>query len=260
METYAPAVVRCVSAALSHVGMKRDHNEDAYFNNDELGLYVVADGMGGHAAGEIASWEAVEAVHGMVRRGKDIIDAYLRTPGEDTVAALRRLLESAIQAATYMVFGIAEQDPTNKGMGTTITAMLVIHNIAVVGSVGDSRAYLVRTDRTWQVTEDHTLVQLQMKAGLITADQARNSPRGNVITRAVGPRDYVQVDTFVVPVQPGDKYVLCSDGLHGYIDTTEISPVVVSQHLEGACQRFIDIANERGGKDNITCVLVHLLG
>jgi serine/threonine protein phosphatase PrpC len=239
--------------------MKRDHNEDAYFNNDDLGLYVVADGMGGHAAGEIASWEAVEAVHGMIRRGKDTIDAYARHPAEETVAALRRLLESAIQAATYMVFGIAEQDPTNKGMGTTITSMLVINNIAVLGSVGDSRAYLVRGDRTWQVTEDHTLVQLQMKAGLITADQARNSPRGNVITRAVGPRDYVQVDTFVVPVQPGDKYVLCSDGLHGYIDVSEIAPVITTMQLDGSCQRFIDIANERGGKDNITCVVVQLI-
>jgi len=259
MGTYAPAVVRCVSAALSHVGMKRDHNEDAYFNNDELGLYVVADGMGGHAAGEIASWEAVEAVHGMVRRGKDIIEAYVRHPGEDTVASLRRLLESAIQAATYMVFGIAEQDPTNKGMGTTITAMLVIHNIAVLGSVGDSRAYLVRTDRTWQVTEDHTLVQLQMKAGLITADQARNSPRGNVITRAVGPRDYVQVDTFVVPVQAADRYVLCSDGLHGYLELKEIASIVRGASLEKSCQSFIDLANERGGKDNITTVVIDVV-
>jgi protein phosphatase len=196
----------------------------------------------------------------MVRRSKHLIEAYVKTPSEETVAALRRLLESAIQAATYMVFGIAEQDPTNKGMGTTITCMLVVHNIAVVASVGDSRAYLVRGDRTWQVTEDHTLVQLQMKAGLITADQAKNSPRGNVITRAVGPRDYVQVDTFVVPVQPGDRYLLCSDGLHGYLEVPEIAPVLSKMELEGACQHFIDVANQRGGKDNITCVTVHLLG
>lgn len=256
---YAAGVVRCVSAALSHVGMRRDHNEDAYFNHDELGLYVVADGMGGHAAGEVASWEAVEAVHGMIRRGQGQIDAYRTRPSEETVAALRRLLESAIQAATYMVFGIAEQDPNNKGMGTTITVMMVVNNIAVIGSVGDSRAYLVRGERTWQVTEDHTLVQLQMKAGLITEEQARNSPRGNVITRAVGPRDYVQVDTFVVPVQPGDRYLLCSDGLHGYLDTTEIAPALLHEDREGACQRFIDIANDRGGKDNITCVVVHIV-
>ncbi len=252
------SAVRSVSASLSHVGMKRDHNEDAFLATDELKLYVVADGMGGHAAGEIASWEAVEAVHGMVKRGMAILEAYQRTPSEETVAGLRRLIESAIQAATYMVFGIAEQDPTHKGMGTTITVMLVVKDIAVLGSVGDSRAYLVRGERTWQVTEDHTLVQLQMKAGLITAEQAKNSPRGNVITRAVGPRDYVQVDTFVVPVQPGDRYVLCSDGLHGYLDTSEIAAMVNQKALASIPQRFIDLANQRGGKDNITCVIVEI--
>jgi protein phosphatase len=238
--------------------MKRDHNEDAFFRSDDLMLYIVADGMGGHAAGEVASWEAVQAVHGMIRHGQETINAYAKTPNEETVAALRRLVESAIQAATYMVFGIAEQDPQHKGMGTTITAMLGVHNVCVLGSVGDSRAYLVRGDRTWQVTEDHTLVQLQMKAGLITAEQAKSSPRGNVITRAVGPRDYVQVDTFVVPVQTGDRYLLCSDGLHGYLETKEIAPVAKAGALETACQSFIDLANDRGGKDNITCVVVEI--
>lgn len=250
--------MRCVSAALTDVGRRRDHNEDAYFATDELGLYVVADGMGGHAAGEVASWEAVEAVHGMVRRSPGVLDAYSSSPSEDSVAGLRRLIESAIQAATYMVFGIAEQDPTNKGMGTTITVMLVVDNIAIIGSVGDSRAYLVRGERTWQVTEDHTLVQLQMKAGLITADQAKASPRGNVITRAVGPREYVQVDTFVVPIQAGDRYLLCSDGLHGYLEPEEIGPHVLGKTLDACCQSLVDIANDRGGKDNITTVVIEV--
>lgn len=251
--------MRCVSAALTDVGKRRDHNEDAYFATDDLGLYVVADGMGGHAAGEVASWEAVEAVHGMVRRSPDVLEAYRTGPSDESVAGLRRLIESAIQAATYMVFGIAEQDPTHKGMGTTITVMLVVDNIAVIGSVGDSRAYLVRGERTWQVTEDHTLVQLQMKAGLITADQAKSSPRGNVITRAVGPREYVQVDTFVVPVQPGDRYLLCSDGLHGYLDPSEIAGLVLGRSLDVCCRTLIDLANDRGGKDNITSVVVEVL-
>lgn len=238
--------------------MKRDHNEDAYFRSDDIRLYIVADGMGGHAAGEVASWEAVQAVHGMIRNGHEHVAAFERGPSDETIAALRRLVESAIQAATYMVFGIAEQDPQHKGMGTTITAMLAVHNICVLGSVGDSRAYLIRGDRSWQVTEDHTLVQLQMKAGLITPEQARLSPRGNVITRAVGPRDYVQVDTFVVPAQAGDRYLLCSDGLHGYLDTREIAPIVRGNSLDSSCQSFIDLANDRGGKDNITCVLVEV--
>lgn len=250
--------VHCSSAALTDVGRRRDHNEDAFFATDELGLYVVADGMGGHAAGEVASWEAVEAVHGMVRRSPHLLQAYREDPSEETVSALRRLVESSIQAATYMVFGIAEQDPAHKGMGTTITVMLVVQNIAVIGSVGDSRAYLVRGERTWQVTEDHTLVQLQMKAGLITPDQAKASPRGNVITRAVGPREYVQVDTFVVPIQPGDRYLLCSDGLHGYLEPSEIAPMVQGRSLDDCVRAFVDLANDRGGKDNITCVVVEI--
>lgn len=250
--------MRCVSAALTDVGRRRDHNEDAYLANDELELYVVADGMGGHAAGEVASWEAVEAVHGMIRRESDTLRRYVEEPSEEAVAALRRLVESSIQAATYMVFGIAEQDPTHKGMGTTITVMAVVKNIAIIGSVGDSRAYLVRGERAWQVTEDHTLVQLQMKAGLITADQAKSSPRGNVITRAVGPREFVQVDTFVVPVQPGDRYLLCSDGLHGYLDPAEIPGQLAEPNLQVVVQRLIDLANDRGGKDNITCVCVEI--
>ncbi len=239
--------------------MKRPHNEDAYFHDDQLQMYVVADGMGGHAAGEVASWEAVQAVNGMVKNGRDRIDEYVRNPCEESVSSLRRLVESGIQAATYMVFGIAEQDPEHKGMGTTITAMVVVNDIAVIGSVGDSRAYLVRGDKTWQVTEDHTLVQLQVKAGLVTAEQAKNSPKGNVITRAVGPREYVQVDTFVVPIQAGDRYLLCSDGLHGYLETHEIAPVVKDVPLDVACQRMIKIANERGGKDNITCVIAEIV-
>ncbi|MCC7386698.1 MAG: Stp1/IreP family PP2C-type Ser/Thr phosphatase [Deltaproteobacteria bacterium] len=243
---------------MTDVGMKRPHNEDAYFHDDALQLYVVADGMGGHAAGEVASWEAVQAVHGMVRQGIERIEEHRASPSEESVASLRRLIESGIQAATYMVFGIAEQDPQHKGMGTTITAMLVAGEVVIVGSVGDSRAYLVREGKAWQVTEDHTLVQLQLKAGLVTPDQAKVSPKGNVITRAVGPRDYVQVDTFVVPAQSGDRYLLCSDGLHGYLETPEIAPIMLAPTLEEVCQRLIRLANGRGGKDNITCVVIEL--
>lgn len=241
------------------MGRRRDHNEDAFFVSDPLRLYVVADGMGGHASGEVASTEAVETVHGMVLRSSALVEGYRGPPDEATVAALRRMVESAIQAATYMVFGIAQQDPNSKGMGTTITVLLVLDDIAVLGSVGDSRAYLVRGGRTWQVTEDHTLVQLQLKAGLITPEQAKASPRGNVITRAVGPREYVQVDTFVVPTQPGDRYLLCSDGLHGYLEPDEITTLVAERPLAAVCDEMIELANTRGGKDNITCVLVDLL-
>jgi protein phosphatase len=241
------------------VGVKRPHNEDAYIQDDAFGFYVVADGMGGHAAGEVASREAVESVYGMMRRNGELIRGCAMPLTEDSIRQLRRLIESAIQAATYMVYGIAQQDPEHKGMGTTITAMLVVGSICVLGSVGDSRAYLIRGEDVWQVTEDHTLVQLQMKAGLLTPSQAKTSPKSNVITRAVGPRDYVQVDTFVVPAQARDKYLLCTDGLHTYLSKDEIKKVVKYNSIDASCRRFVDIANQRGGKDNITCVVVELV-
>ncbi|MBX2813718.1 MAG: protein phosphatase 2C domain-containing protein [Myxococcales bacterium] len=246
----------CVSAATTDVGRWREHNEDAYLADDCLQLYVVADGMGGHAAGEVAAREAVEVVSGMIRRGESILGAYAHCPSDETLSGVRRLVESSIQAAAYMVFGIAQQEPDQKGMGTTITMMVSVRGTAIIGSVGDSRAYLIRGESAYQVTEDHTLVQLQMRAGLITPLQARKSLKGNVITRAVGPREYVQVDTYVVPLQSGDRFLLCSDGLHGYLQLAEIPSLAVDSNLNQVCSALIELANSRGGKDNITCVVV----
>jgi protein phosphatase len=235
------------------VGRRRSSNEDAFFLDDTLGLYVVADGMGGHAAGEVASQEAVDTVYGMVKRGLDARNAPLDAR-EDSRAACR-LMESAVQAATYMVYSIAELDREKSGMGTTISAILMLGDHAVTAQVGDSRIYRVHAGRVEQLTEDHTLIAWQLKQGLITEQEARRSPHRNVITRAVGNREYVQVDTRIVPVVAGDRFVLCSDGLHGYLQEQDI-PTVLALGGEAAVKRFIEIANERGGKDNITVVLV----
>jgi serine/threonine protein phosphatase PrpC len=244
------------SFAGTHVGMRRTGNEDAYLQDDELGLWVVADGMGGQAAGEVASQQAVETVHEMVRNALSpkakggagtVPPATGRTPA--------RILESAVQAATYMVFGMAEQDRTKSGMGTTLSAMMRTPQGAILAQVGDSRIYRVRGDRVEQLTEDHTLINWQLQNGLITEEEAKTSRQRNVITRAVGNKDYVQVDIFEVEVQPGDVYLLCSDGLHGYLQPAEI-PAVVALGPDQAIQEFIDLANGRGGKDNITVVLV----
>jgi serine/threonine protein phosphatase PrpC len=242
---------------LSDVGRKRAHNEDAYLLDDEVGLYVVADGMGGHAAGEIASQESVEAVFNMVARGVTSLAPLTGTPSDDEVRAALRLMESAVQSATYMVFSMAEVDRTRAGMGTTISAALVRGEHAITAQVGDSRVYRIRGSEVQQLTEDHTLIAWQLKQGLITPQEARRSPHRNVITRAVGNRDYVQVDTRIVHVEPGDRLLLCSDGLHGYLRGADIAPICA---LGGAAavQRFVDVANERGGRDNITALLVEL--
>jgi len=250
--------MRTESAALSDLGRRRKTNEDAYFADDELNLYIVADGMGGHAAGEVASAEAVDTIYGMVNRGRACIEQLSTAATDENLRAVKRLLESAIQAATYMVYGLAELEPDQAGMGTTISALLTAGGIGVIAQVGDSRVYLVRNGQVQQLTEDHTLIAWQLREGLITQEEARSSPHRNVITRAVGNRDYVEVDTRVVDLQPGDCFVLCSDGLHGYLDETEI-PSIAALGLEAAPKRFIALANERGGRDNITVVFVRIV-
>src|SRR5512139_1515146 len=245
-------------AGLTDVGRRRTVNEDAFFMDDTLGLYVVADGMGGHAAGEVASHEAVDTVHGMVRRGQGELARVAAGDSSDgAVRAAIRILESAVQAATYMVFGLAQHEPDRQGMGTTLSALALCGRYGITAQVGDSRVYLVRDGLASSLTEDHTLVAWQLKQGIITEEEAAVSPHRNVITRAVGSREYVQVDTRFIDVRPGDAFLLCSDGLHGYLKDEEIPPVVdLGPTL--AVQRFVHLANERGGKDNITAIVVEI--
>jgi protein phosphatase len=238
-------------------GQRRKHNEDALLCDDGLGLYVVADGVGGHAKGEVASSEAVDQIHGFVHQGRAILDRFVADPeAGDPKEELRRLLESAVQSACYMVFGLAELDPTQKGMSTTISALLLCGGHAVIAQVGDSRIYRVRDGRGAQLTEDHTLVNYKLKRGLINAEEARTMKGKNVITRAVGHQDHVEVDTGLLAIQPGDRYLLCSDGLHGYLQEGEVERFLAGDASEEAAGALIDLANGRGGRDNITVVVV----
>ncbi len=246
------------SAGLTDVGQRRKLNEDAFLVDDELGLYVVADGMGGHAAGEIASEQAVETVHGMVIRGHAALDRVAQgDTSEDSLRQAIRVVESAVQAATYMVFGLAQHDPNQQGMGTTVSVLAMCGEYGITAQVGDSRIYLIRGRQAESLTEDHTLVAWQLKQGIITEAEAERSPHRNVITRAVGSREYVQVDTGFFEVRPSDAYLLCSDGLHGYLRDEEI-PAVIQMGPKGAAERFIAMANSRGGRDNITAVVVNV--
>ena len=239
------------------IGRRRKQNEDSFLRNDELRLFVVADGMGGHAAGEVASAEAVDTIYGMIKRGIGALGPESEPLTEDKISQARRIIEGAIQAATYMVYAISEVDANKSGMGTTISAAYIFKNVLVTGQVGDSRIYRIRGDDVLQLTEDHTLVGWQIKQGLITEEEARVSPHRNVITRSVGGRDYVEVDTGVIEIRAGDRFVLCSDGLHGYLQDPEI-PDLVALGGDNACEAFIKLANDRGGSDNITVVLVEV--
>jgi protein phosphatase len=252
--------MRTVSAGLTHVGQKRTHNEDYFLCDDKLGLYVVADGVGGHAKGEVASREAVEEVAMWVKRHLPEIDRRLAAATPEEQFAVRRLLESGVQSACYMVFAMAEQDPEKHGMSTTMSALLVRAGRAFVAQVGDSRVYRVRGGALSQVTEDHTLVNYRVKQGLMSAEEARTSPTRNVITRAVGHKDYVEVDTFESEAQAGDRYFLCTDGFHGYLPAeNEVHGIMTAPTLERAVRRAVDLANDLGGRDNVTAVMVRVL-
>jgi protein phosphatase len=246
--------MRTVSQGLSDVGRRRSNNEDSFLCDDELSLYVVADGVGGNAKGEVASSEAVDLVHSWVKRWRATLTMYQQSPTEENCQIVRRLLENAVQSACYMVFGMGQLDPRQRGMSTTLSSLLVVAGKAFVAQVGDSRVYLARAGTTAQITEDHTLINFRLKLGLLTPEEAANAPGKNVITRAVGHQDYVEVDTFEVDVSQGDRFLLCSDGLHGYLHDGELDQLLVGNR-DDVAQRLIDLANERGGRDNVTVVV-----
>ncbi|MHB1843709.1 MAG: Stp1/IreP family PP2C-type Ser/Thr phosphatase [Deltaproteobacteria bacterium] len=243
--------------ALTDVGRKRPHNEDCFLADDGLGLYIACDGMGGHAAGEVASALCVDFIRQGIVEGGAEIERMRRDPTPKVREAACRVMEGAIQRASKEIYQIAQAEAQKRGMGTTAVAIVVAGNKAVIGHVGDSRIYLLRAGQVHRLTEDHTLVQAQIKAGLLTKQEAETSQYRNVITRAVGIQESVQVDTLVVDLLPGDVYLLCTDGLHGYLQDEELPKVLgESKDLGASCRRLIDLANERGGKDNITAILV----
>ena len=254
--------VKLTSVSRTDVGRKRQINEDAFFADDARGFYIVADGVGGHNKGEIASREAVEQlamwVTGASRDLDRLVERVLAGDSE-CVWEIRRLLESGVKSACYMVFGMAELDPEKKGMSTTLSALLIRANLAFAVHVGDSRVYRVRKQSVLQLTEDHTLINYKVKHGMMTKAEAEKAAGKNVITRAVGHKDYVQVDTADLDVAAGDRFVLCSDGLHGYFSSDkEVADLCADGDLTECAEAAISLANQRGGKDNITAVVIEV--
>jgi protein phosphatase len=243
---------------VTDVGRRREQNEDAFLVDEELGLFVVADGMGGHAGGGTASRLAVETIRKEVRavrggsrgrRGRS------RAGAADAVAGL---LRDAVQRASHAIYQAAQSDPDLSGMGTTVTAALLDGDQAYLAHVGDSRCYLARRDRIYQVSEDHSLVNEQLKAGSITPEEARNSRFRNIITRSVGFEDQVSVDLHRFAVEPGDALVLCCDGLSNLVEDHEIREIATGSPVGEAPGKMVALANDRGGDDNITAIVVRL--
>lgn len=241
------------------VGKKRPHNEDAYLVDEALGLYAVADGMGGHAAGEIASAAALKALRDALAEEKPVLDAFAASATLEARERAEQLVERAVQKACAEVYALSIADRTRRGMGTTLVALVACGRNAVLAHVGDSRVYLFRNDRAHQLTEDHTMVQEQIKRGLITKADAATAENRNVITRAIGVQRSVAVDTLVTELVPGDLYLVCTDGLHGYLGDDEL-PALLGQEKQRLVDLLVDLALQRGGKDNVTAIVIAVEG
>lgn len=242
----------------SDVGRKRDHNEDSFLSNDQLSLYAVADGMGGHLGGERASRMAVDLVEATLASAlsqRANADADALATG--AVPSLAGLLKDAVVGADRTIYENALADPAVTGMGTTLTALFFADRRAFLGHVGDSRAYLYRDGKARQLTDDHSWIQDQVRAGLLSQEEAKESRFRNIITRSVGFEPSVQPDMQDLIVQAGDCYLLCSDGLSNYLSLEEIGHVLTTTFYRDAPHALIDIANDRGGDDNVTCVCVY---
>jgi protein phosphatase len=252
----AQAAFEIHARGLSDVGQRRDHNEDSFLVDEALGLFIVADGMGGHAGGGTASRLAVETIRGSVQAARQREPELFGTQSGVEESPLPDVLREAVEAACARIFQTAQQDPELAGMGTTVTAALVDGSSAFIAHVGDSRCYLLRGTRIYQVSEDHSLVNEQLKAGAISADEAKHSRFKNIITRSVGFEQQVQVDLMGVELEHQDVLLICCDGLSNMIEDPEILQVVQEAPQEDAPARLVALANERGGDDNITVVVV----
>ena len=232
-------------AALSDRGRRRTTNEDAFLADSGLGLFVVADGMGGHAAGEVASRLAVDTLR----------QALLELA---PLAEPRAALESAVRLANQAIFEQTLQQQDLQGMGTTVVFLLAAPAVAWIGHVGDSRAYRIRAGAIQQLTHDHSWVGEQVRQGLLSPEEARKHPWRNVVTRALGSKDRVEVDLDAEPLRPGDTILLCSDGLNTMLGEEQILDAVrgAGNNLEEACRQLVERANKRGGEDNVTVLLL----
>jgi serine/threonine protein phosphatase PrpC len=248
--------------AATDVGRVRDHNEDNYLVDKKLALFVVADGMGGHAAGEVASALAVRTVHEEVKKEKQLIEdhqAGATGASKVTDRDILNLLEFAVQRACARIHEETQGDQQKRGMGTTLSALLVVDNQGFIGHVGDSRIYMMRSGKVQQLTEDHTVFNELIKRGKLTRDQIEKVAHKNAITRAVGVYERVEIDTLLIELLPGDQFLLASDGLHGYVkDPEDLTPYLAATDGDTIVKSLIQFANEAGGKDNITSILVRL--
>ena len=248
-----------IAFAASDRGQRREGNEDQYLIDQSLGLYVVCDGMGGHAAGEVAAQRSVSYAADYIRRRRNLLLSPGKTP--DGYFRVLELAEEATREASRHLYELACSNSAHAGMGTTMTMLLLVNDKAIMAHVGDSRLYILRGDRIHQLSSDHTLAEELVQVGSVSRDEASARGFDHVLTRTVGTQKSVQVESLLFDIFPGDTCLLCSDGLSNYFsEQSEIAGLLGGEDLASVPTRFIEIANSRGGADNITAIVLRALG
>jgi len=252
--------IKLRSAMLTDVGVVRDHNEDSAFVDEEQCFFIVADGMGGHAAGEVASAMAVETVREALDEARPRLKAFAATPTDDGRKDAVNVLESAVRAAHQAVYERGVQETDKQGMGTTLDVVLVAGPEAFIAHVGDSRTYLVRDGKAAQITTDHTVAEVLVIEGKLSLEEAQISPLRTILVNAIGVAPDVGVEMAHVQLRKDDQLLLCSDGLHDYFPVEqELADKMVGTKPDAALGVMIELAKERGGHDNITGVILEVL-
>jgi protein phosphatase len=244
----------------TNIGRVRALNEDAFISRVNDGLFIVCDGMGGAPAGDVASQMAVDAILARLDRPEREPMALAQRNERGFLAQTHRLVE-AVRHSNHFVYSQAQQDPDRAEMGTTVVSAWIKHHIASVAHVGDSRAYLWHRDRLEPLTRDHSLVEAQIRAGLIDRDGSQHSKNRNVLVRALGREPDVEVDASEVPLQHGDYLLLCSDGLTSMVpESTFAKAITTLRQPQRICDHLVEAANAHGGEDNITVVVIEVVG
>jgi len=249
--------MKMLSAGLTDIGRKRENNEDLFYNDDQLGIYIVADGMGGHRAGEVASSTVVSSI-------KDYMEAFhtssvAQEEGENIMSPAATAVCHSVELANRVVYQLSQDQGSFKGMGSTAAVAYINDDTLVTANVGDSRIYLIRDNGIEQLTQDHTLLAEQMRKNPDWDPNTASIPMKHILLRAVGIHDSVEADVYEIQPLPGDLVLMCSDGLTDMLSDEEIQRLVVEGGpLEEICGRLVDRANEKGGSDNITVLLVQI--
>jgi serine/threonine protein phosphatase PrpC len=244
---------------VTDIGVVREHNEDAAYMDRTRGFFIVADGMGGHAAGEVASAMAVDTVRQTLEAARPEIDEFKKGPTDTGRRALVQLLQSAVLQAHQAVYQRGQDEQDKQGMGTTLDVVLIAGGEAFVAHVGDSRTYLVRDGRSSQITTDHTVAEVLVIEGKLTIEEAQVSPLRTILVNAIGVSADVGVEMAHVTLKKGDRILLCSDGLHDYFPVEEeIAQRMADDEPGKALAEMVELAKTRGGHDNITGVAVHV--